>query len=286
MIKLGLGLGLGIVPGQPRKPERKMTKYLFVDGGFVESMAPKAERFFGISLTNYEVDYRRVAGGFARTFYYDALPTLKIDEDPLVYAAKLRAKEQLFARVNRTPFMHTREGITRNRSSRRVLQQKGVDILLAIDVFKHASVRNMDEAHIMTCDLDFFPLFEALRDTPVSVHLHCYTEETSLELMALADVVLPVNPFTVLQWMHHPSRDQLVEWNVSENDLGPHDLIKEGTYEGLPFHVFRTNIPGDRPFFGRAMAHNPGNFMRSSRWEFVVADFESRVSKRVYFEDD
>ena len=32
-------------------------------------------------------------------------------------------------------------------------------------------------------------LFEALRDTPVSVHLHCYTPETSEELMSLADVV-------------------------------------------------------------------------------------------------
>ncbi|WP_027514627.1 NYN domain-containing protein [Bradyrhizobium sp. WSM1417] len=263
-----------------------MVKYLFVDGGFLESMVPKTERFFEVSLSNYPIDYRSVAGGFARTFYYDATPTVKLDEDPLVFATKLRAKEKLFARVNQTPFMHTREGITRNRSTRRVLQQKGVDILLAIDVFKHASVRNMDEAHIMTCDLDFFPLFEALRDTPVSVHLHCYTDETSPELMSLADVVIPINPFTILQWMHHGSRDRLVEWNVSMNDLGEHELFKEGIYEGLPFHIFKTKVPSARPFFSRAMAHNPGNLMRSERWEFAVADFESRVQKRVHFEDD
>src|SRR5215216_8120158 len=72
------------------------------------------------------------------------------------------------------------------------------------DVFKHASLNNMSEAHVMTKDLDFFPLFEALRDTPVSVHLHCQTNQTSEELMSLADVVIPITPFTILRWLRYP----------------------------------------------------------------------------------
>src|SRR5207248_2437745 len=156
------------------------------------------------------------------------LPSRKDNDTDETFNTKFAAKLKLFDRVNRTPFMHTREGITRSRSTRRMLEQKGVDILLAIDVFKHASLRNMSEAHIMTTDLDFFPLFEALRDTPVSVHLHCYPAETSSELMALADVVVPVNPFKILQWMHHQSRDGYVEWNIALGDVNPQKLFMVG----------------------------------------------------------
>jgi uncharacterized LabA/DUF88 family protein len=261
-----------------------VTKYLFIDGGFIERMIPKTEAYFGSELSSNVFDYRAIAGPFQRTFYYDALPEKKPEEEDAVFEGKRAARIKLFDLVNRTPFMHTREGITRNRSSRRTLEQKGVDILLAIDVFKHATLRNMSEAHVMTCDLDFFPLFEALRDTPVSVHLHCYVDETSQELMSLADVVVPITPFTILGWLREKGRDDYVEWNVPFNNVSPVNLIKEGVYEGLPFHLFEERSLGERPFLGRAMAHNPGSAMRSTRWEYIVADFESRVQKRVYFD--
>ena len=158
-------------------------KYLFIDGGFLDAMLDKTRSYFGLSeLADYR--YESIAGRYSRTFYYDAYPQKKGNQSEEDYRQRVAAKERRFRSINLTPGVHTREGITRNRTaggSR--LEQKGVDILLAIDVFKHAMNGNMSEAHIMTTDIDFFPLFEALRDTPVSTHLHCFPADTSEELM-------------------------------------------------------------------------------------------------------
>jgi uncharacterized LabA/DUF88 family protein len=227
--------------------QQAVTKYLFVDGGFIDAMIPKAEAFFAVGLLGYSIDYRTLSHGFQRTFYYDALPTKKFGESDQQFNAKLDAKLKLFEQINRTPFMHTREGITRSRSPKKMLQQKGVDILLAIDVFKHASLKNISEAHVMTKDLDFFPLFEALRDTPVSVHLHCYPDETSDELMSLADVVVPITPFTIFRWLRHPDRhtNKYVERNLSRNDFQQLSTVFK---EGKPTTVLRP-IDGDQSPF-------------------------------------
>ncbi|NOJ43029.1 NYN domain-containing protein [Bradyrhizobium australiense] len=265
-----------------RKAIEPVTKYLFIDGGFIENMIPKAAAFLGMEL-NSSLDYRAIAGGFQRTFYYDALPSRKDNDTDESFNTKLVAKLKLFDRVNRTPFMHTREGITRSRSTRRMLEQKGVDILLAIDVYKHASLRNMAEAHIMTTDLDFFPLFEALRDTPVSVHLHCYAPETSEELMSLADVVIPITPFTILRWLQYPEREKIVD-RTTTADFQPSTVFKEGVCEGLPYLIYQEPRLGERCFLGQSMAINPHVLARSDRWELIVAEFEDNHKKRVYFD--
>ncbi|MCA1474924.1 NYN domain-containing protein [Bradyrhizobium sp. NBAIM08] len=256
-----------------------MTKYAFIDGGFVDAMVRRTSEYFATDLSLNKIDYRAIAGGHQRTFYYDALPAKKDKESDEDYELRVRKKREQFELVNRTPFMHVREGLTRGQN--KTLRQKGVDILLAIDVFKHATSGHMSEAHIMTKDLDFFPLFEALRDTPVAVHLHCYPAETSNELMALADVVVPVNPFKVLQWMHHQSRDSYVEWNISIGDVNPQKLFIVGNCEELDFYIYQDD---GMPFFGRAMAYNPSSLMRSNHWEHIVDDFEARVGKRVYLD--
>jgi hypothetical protein len=279
VLGLGLGLGLHRVSTRPNKTAKSVTKYLFIDGGFIETMISKAATFFGRELPSV-FDYRAITGGFQRTFYYDALPSQKPNETDEVFNARHTAKMKLFERVNRTPFMHTREGITRRS---RKLEQKGGDILLAIDVFKHASLHNMTEAHIMATDLDFSRCSRPPR-YPVSVHLHCYVDETSQELMSLADVVVPITPMTILRWLQHPDRDKYVDWNVSFNELNPTTFIKEGLYKGLPFYIYEETSLKERPFLGRAMAHNPQSLMRSAKWEYIVATFEAVVAKRVYFD--
>jgi hypothetical protein len=142
----------------------------------------------------------------------------------------------------------------------------------------------MSEAHIMTTDLDFFPLFEALRDTPVSVHLHCYAPETSEELMSLADVVVPITPFTVLRWLQHPDYGKIVERGLSLSQLHPSNVFREGVCEGLPYYIYDEPSLGERHFLGQSMAFNPHSLTRSDRWELLVAEFEDNFKKRVYFD--
>lgn len=262
-----------------------MSHYLFIDGGFLESMISKSAKFFEIDLSSMQFYYGDICRDYPRTFYYDALPSQKDGETDELFKAKLDAKLKLFQRINRMPNMHTREGITRNRSTRRMLEQKGVDILLAIDVFKHASSNNLSRAHVMTTDLDFFPLFEALRDTPVSVHLHCYVPETSEELMSLADVVIPITPFTILRWLRHPDAEKFIERNLSAADYGTRMNIKEGSVDNLPFYIFEVPHPSlANRYFGQSMAINPGQLTSAARWEYVVADFEANFKKRIFFD--
>lgn len=270
-----------------RRPtaEVPMTKYLFIDGGFIEKMPQKTASFFDMDLSSSQFDYRIMCAGFQRTFYYDALPIRQAGETDDDFEEKFEARLKLFERINRTPYVHTREGVTTARSKMRALQQKGVDILLAIDVFKQASLGNMSEAHIMATDLDFFPLFEALRDTRVSVHLHCYTPETSDDLMALADVVIPITPITILNWLGHPDRDKFVERNLPVGQYADRrKIIKEGTCDGQPFYVFEVPSLSEKRFFGQSMAINPNSCTRAEKWEYVVAEFESSWKKRIYFD--
>ena len=255
--------------------------YLFIDGGFIDTMIAKAEKEYGLELPRSQLDYEAMARGMQRTFYYDALPSQKKDEPEKVFEAKLAAKLKLFDQINRTPYMHIREGITRSRSPKRNLEQKGVDILLAIDVFKHATLPNMSLAHIMTKDLDFFPLFEALRETQVTVILHCFTSETSDELMSLADVVSPITPSTVLKWFSRGERDKFVDRDIPVGEIPTYPVVKEGTWARHPYLIHRH--PTDENLFFRRSAVR-GAADRSTRWEYIVWDFEDREQLPIYFD--
>lgn len=138
----------------------------------------------------------------------------------------------------------------------------------------------MDEAHVMASDLDF-PLFAALRDTSVSVHLHCYPPKTSRELMELADVVKPFTPFSTLRWLKHERADSFV---VRHIDFADHQFgapIKVGELNGLP--RLQTDIEGITNYFGRSMAFNPGSMISASKWEYVAARHETDWSQRIFF---
>ena len=92
-----------------------MTSYLFIDGGFLGSLISRAAETYEIELSPLALNYREISHGFQRTFYYDAWPSRKKETED-EYRAIVAQKQKLFDRINRTPLMHTREGITRSRS--------------------------------------------------------------------------------------------------------------------------------------------------------------------------
>jgi len=200
------------------------VKYLFIDGGFLDVMVEKTQRHFGLSEVP-QIRFEQLCGRYDRTFYYGAYPVQKKGQSDADFELLIKATNQKFRMINLTPNVHTREGITKNRRDGR-REQKGVDILLAIDVLKNALNGTLSEAHIMTTDSDFFPLLEALRDTRAKSFLHCFPDETSEDLMHLADRVVPVNPFYIMRWagigaegfvnsgVHYIERDMNVEIKV------------------------------------------------------------------------
>lgn len=263
---LGLGLGLSLGRRSPASATRIPMRYLFIDGGFLDAMLLKTKEYFSLDL-DLAYRFERITAGFSRSFYYDAYPSRKTDQSTEQFDRLVRIKSEKFRTINLTPNVHTREGLTRSSVHGARLRQKGVDILLAIDVYKHAINGNIDEAHIMATDLDFFPLLEALRDTRVSNYLHCYKKETSEDLMFLADRIMPVNPFVIAEWCGHDTSNYVRVMAFDEEMMT--ELVREGTCQGGYFRVYRFEYNGAERYAGVG-EFNRNTAYVASREELIV----------------
>src|SRR3712207_6530278 len=91
-----------------------------------------------------------------RTFYYNALAE---DEST---PAKTKQLEAHLEWVRHLPDTEVREGYVRP-SLRRKRQQRGVDVQLAVDALEAAYARHVKALALVTGDIDFVPLVEAIR---------------------------------------------------------------------------------------------------------------------------
>jgi hypothetical protein len=173
--------------------------------------------------------------------------------------------------------------VTRNRTGKVArLEQKGVDVLLAIDVYKHSLGGNIEEAHIMVTDLDYFPLLEALRDTRVAVHLHCYPTDTTDDLMFLADKVHVVNPLRMLHWcddayfqMHKPQQTPLLK------DLSHLELVATGICNGTPLSLLKGEQDGAAAHF----IEHASQLWWHPKEETLIMGMEFFRDDRIFFDE-
>lgn len=201
-------------------------KYLFIDGAYFEGACSSMLLSIIDSQNIFDViDLSRISAGFDRTFYYDAFP----DRNDPDFSAKNVLKEALFDRINLLPNWRAHYGTSRNRNRKRGTEQKGVDVLLAIEVFQHAVSGNMDVASILTGDLDFFPLFEALVQTPVKTELLYYPKSISKDLMYSAGTLRQFRLSTMNQWLVQPYNERF------RCQMGPGSKDVIGT--GRPFSI-------------------------------------------------
>jgi hypothetical protein len=80
--------------------------------------------------------------------------------------------------------------------------------------------------------------------------------------MSLANVVVPVTPYTVLKWSN-ADRDKFVQ-RMPLGQIPP--IFKEGVYAGRPFYIYQL---ASGEFSGRAMAKDPDVVRRAEKWEFI-----------------
>lgn len=74
--------------GPTRLPE---TKYLFIDGGYLDKVLSKmAKDFWGVDTI--EIDYKKLIGGFNKAFYYNCLPAKSENEPETEYENGLMRK--------------------------------------------------------------------------------------------------------------------------------------------------------------------------------------------------
>lgn len=172
-----------------------MTTYVYVDGSSFEDFLQYSSARLNLSSPlkfSYERYFQLLSGEISRIFYYDAYPHKTDSENSAQFEERTNKKENLFKELSRIDGVHVRTGTARHRK-RKGVEQKGVDIQLALDAFQHAVHNNTEEAIIITNDLDFYPLLEALTQTKTTSTLIYVVGKTSENLIEAADVARPLS---------------------------------------------------------------------------------------------
>lgn len=174
-------------------------KYLFIDGGCLESVLEifSRELFGGQKI---EINYSRLAEGYQKVFYYDCLPVKKNNENESDYHNRIKPKIRLFNHLKSLNKFHVYEGTARFRDKHRGQEQKQVDIMIAVDMLTHSFRRNMHEATLLTGDLDFKPLIDALVQEGMYVELWYPKGRANYELVDAADSKQTLSIDTIKQW--------------------------------------------------------------------------------------
>jgi len=221
----------------------KKRRYLFIDGAFLRLLDEEFSKLIsdGEEESSANMDVEKVARGYDRIFYYDALPTKKENETDEQFDQKILEIEEKHNCLRLIPNLHVRNGVAKFRR-KRGMEQKGVDILLAIEVYKNAMMGNMDEAIIITSDLDFYPIFEALVETRVKASLIYDAGRTSDDLIRSADQSSIIDWWKYFQWTYDDFYKKY-KFNDSDHSDSPFvseelDLIKQGELLGGPFYLY------------------------------------------------
>ena len=189
------------ITGHPGSTGPARRKYLFIDGAYFQKAVSTLGESVGIDEP-IPINYSRIARGFDRVIYYDALPVKRPNQDRTKHEQEFEKKREFLNGLRRIPGFHVRDGVTRVRSNRAGahIEQKGVDTWLAIDVLQYAFRGIIDTAEIITGDLDLYPLFEALVQTNTRGVLHYQEGHTSDELIMAADEAKRLSPIKILDW--------------------------------------------------------------------------------------
>ena len=158
--------------------------YLFIDGGCLrETLKNYSERFF--DGDTIEFDYPKLGREFSKVFYYDSLPVKNENETDVDYDIRVQPNIDFFTKLSLLDGFHVYEGTARRR--RRRIEQKKVDIMIAVDMLNHSFRKNMSKATLLTADLDFKPLIDALVDSGMYISLWYPINKTNQDLIQSAD---------------------------------------------------------------------------------------------------
>jgi uncharacterized LabA/DUF88 family protein len=171
-------------------------QYLFIDGGCLRETILQIGNDYAAGA-KLEVDFAALTAGFHKVFYYDALPSRLGTESEFDFKVRHDAVAAIHDRLGALDRFHVYEGETRRSLSRAKQEQKKVDIMIAVDMLTHSFRRNMQQATLLTADLDFKPLLDALVMDGMFVTLWCPPNRTNADLVKSADKRRHLNVRTI-----------------------------------------------------------------------------------------
>lgn len=184
-----------------------MRAAIFIDGGYIQSQ---------LKQNKVEPDYKEMADHFLepirdsipldllRCYYYYCPPYMS--QEPTDDERKrMEAHEEFFQEIESLDRWSMRLGKLQKRwdGKKEVYEQKRVDVLLSVDMVRHAAAGHIQHAVLVAGDSDFIPAVEAAKEHGVTVSLWCGNYNTAhRDLIALADEV------HVFDWSEFPRPDQ------------------------------------------------------------------------------
>lgn len=253
-------------------------KYLFIDGGFYREFVKEMKEAARTEIEGAEPDLRRVGLGYDRVFFYDAFPERNDNQTDEEFAPISEEAEAYFDKIARTENFSVRPALTK-RGPRQ--EQKGVDVLLAIECLLHAVRNNIDEATIMTSDLDFFPLFEALLQTKTKSTLRYQIRKTSPELIRAADYARPLTGIDFLEWVGGALNVIIAGHSIDSQQAADSRQIASGTVAGEDLKLMQTN--DERFYF--ALVDGQQRFSARTIRFVLEGDIERTMHAQIKYSD-
>ncbi len=183
-----------------------MRAAIFIDGGYIQTQ---------LKMHNIEADYGELAEyllnplrasfplDLLRCYYYYCAP----------YMSPEPTEDELKRMETHSKFVHEIESLgrwamrlgklqKRWEGQREVYEQKRVDVLLSVDLVRHAAAGHIQHAILVAGDSDFVPAVEAAKEHGVTLTLWCgHASTVNRDLVALADEVY------LLDWNEFPRRE-------------------------------------------------------------------------------
>jgi hypothetical protein len=282
-MRLGLGLGLGHADAAARRQNSEddvPTRYLFIDGNFFSLFVKEMKSLALPEIGEVEIDLDRVGAGYDRIFFYDAFPEQLPGQSEEAFRSVTEVVKKKFEQISRTRNFNVRPALTRRGKSQ---QQKGVDVMLAIECLQHAIKNNIDEATVMASDLDFYPLFEALLQTKTRSTLLYRLDKTSPELVQAADHAVALTYVTFQSWVRRIDLKDPGRYSshaVNDNMNAKSDHVKSGTIAEKPLELRRH----DGEFFMVVDGSHRSSACKSQLW--VEAVTEGHFRSTIKYDDE
>ncbi len=223
-------------PGGSKGPIR----YIFIDGACLRSTVDQIEQRYAPGR-RLDLNYDALTSGFEKVFYYDALPSKHASESQQTYEARLELAIQFHDKLGALDRFHVYEGDTRRSPALRKQEQKKVDVMITVDMLTHAFRRNMQECTLLTGDLDFKPLIDALVNDGMNVTLWYPPKKTSRELIASADRRRQLDVQSIYGSLRRSSRDLFsmptANGMQDQGDVG--SLIESWNVDGDDFRLVK-----------------------------------------------
>ena len=171
-----------------------MRSAVFIDGGYVQSqfkynkIQPDYEELADYFL---EPSRQRVALDLLRCYYYYCAPYMS-PEPTESELKRMEAHNEFVDEIENLDRWSMRLGKLEKRwdGKKEYFEQKRVDVLLSVDLVRHAAAGHLQHAVLVAGDSDFVPAVEAAKEHGVTVSLWCGKFRTvHKDLIAVADEV-------------------------------------------------------------------------------------------------